>query len=166
MYDSIITFLHTTRTAYLQTGIDLVRSDGSSEDLPVVTSVLDCLRDLDLLDVIWTLQDVDIKTGRDVPGDVAMQWPDTGVVCLELDHGVGWGASIGVGFAQDLNITAGWVGWVGDGSIPDAISFGKDFCKESVHAMVWQEWGTYGSRGREDALDGWRMGSGCRERFG
>jgi hypothetical protein len=126
---NIITFLRTTRTADLQARVDLVRCDDGREDLPVVTGILDCLWDLDLLDIIWALEDIDIETGGHVPCDVAMQWPDTGVVSLKLDHSVSWRAGVWIGFAQDLNVTTGWVGWVGDGSIPNAIAFGEDFYK-------------------------------------
>ena len=43
------------------------------------------------LEVGGSLDDVDVQTLGHVPGDVAMEWPDTWVVLSILDDGVGWG---------------------------------------------------------------------------
>jgi hypothetical protein len=77
------------------------------------------------LDVIRSLEDVDVQTTADVPCDVAMEWPDGWIVLGPLKHDVSRGIGV-LGLANELNIAHLCIQRVRDDTIPLANSFGKD----------------------------------------
>jgi hypothetical protein len=60
-----------------------------------------------------------------VPGEVAVERPDAGIVSDELHYNERRG-SILLGLLKDLSVTAIGVAWIGDGAVPGAETFRKD----------------------------------------
>jgi len=78
---------------------------------PVAAGVKDVLCELELGNVIGTLHHVDVETARYVPGDVAMEWPDTWVVHVDLtDHEATGNELLGITTLRVLRVD--------DGSVP------------------------------------------------
>lgn len=77
------------------------------------------------MDVSRSFQDIDIETTGDVPRDVAVQWPHSRVVCVELDYDVGRGVGA-YGVWKDLDVAPLGVTGVGDGAVPGTCSLGED----------------------------------------
>lgn len=114
---------------HLQAGIDLVDYILASKCSPILASLGNSSRDIVVLDISWSFKNVDIKTSTHVPCNVAMQRPYTWVIRLELNDDVRWNWWPGgwnSRHLQDLSVTAGWVLWVGDGTVPCSGAFGED----------------------------------------
>ena len=77
-----------------------------------------------VLDLIGTLHKVHVKAGGCMPGDVAVEGPDTGVVGIVLKDVVAVAAN-------DMRVTACWVRRIGDSAVPFAVTGGK-----FVHVMA------------------------------
>lgn len=60
-----------------------------------------------------------------MPGDVAVEWPDAGVVGKELEDDECGGAVL-LRLLEDLCVAAVGVGWTRDGAIPSAEAFSED----------------------------------------
>jgi hypothetical protein len=75
------------------------------------------LWNIKLLNVTWSLKNIDIQATADVPCDVAMHWPDTRVVLVPLKNDVAWSA-VGKTGLHKLNITTLGIGCVDDSAIP------------------------------------------------
>ena len=80
------------------------------------------------LELVWLLNDVDVQTLGHVPGDVAMEWPDTWIVLLVLDDGVGWlVGDNGTEWWDTEGVTDDSAGWVTlDDAIPGDRTSGED----------------------------------------
>ena len=74
--------------ARLQTRVDLIRDVAVCPGVPGLTDITRHLRERELLNVGWALEDVDVQACGYVPRDVAVHGPHTGVVLLELKHDV------------------------------------------------------------------------------
>jgi len=75
-------------------------------------------------DVGWALHQVDVEPGGHVPGDVAVEGPDAGVVGIVLEHVVAVAA-------DDVRVAARRVGRVGDRAVPLTGARG-----ELIHVMA------------------------------
>lgn len=111
--------------ADLQARVNLVGHVLVGPCTPVLASLRHCAWDIVVLDIIRTLNDIDVQAGADMPGDVAVERPDAGIVGEELHHNERWG-SILLGLLEDLRVTAIGVTWIGDGAVPGAETFRKD----------------------------------------
>jgi len=80
------------------------------------------------LDIIWSLENVDVQASTDVPRDVAMHWPDTGVVLIPLEHNVtrGDGSAIKGTRLHELNVTSLGVVCIGNRAVPFTNTFSKN----------------------------------------
>lgn len=94
-------------------------------------------RDVVLGDVVRPLEDVDVKTSRHVPGDVAVERPDTGVVKIELHNDVR-GRRTGVsGRRQNVDVATLRVAGVGDNAVPGAKALREDIHVVAVHVHCY-----------------------------
>lgn len=73
-----------------------------------------------------TYHDVDVETAADVPSDMAMEGPNTGIVGIDLEHDV-------IESGEKLNIASLRILWVGDFAIPDAETLRKHEEVVTVH---------------------------------
>jgi len=120
----------TTRTffdRFLQTRIDLQWDVCLGPLVVVDAGLLDRLWEW-ALELVWLLNDVDVQTLGHVPGDVAMEWPDTWIVLLVLDDGVGWlVGDNGTEWWDTEGVTDDSAGWVTlDDAIPGDRTSGED----------------------------------------
>lgn len=111
--------------ADLQTRVNLIRHVVVGPRTPVLASLRYRTWDVVVLDLVRTLDNVDIQASTDVPGDVTVEWPHTSVVGEELHDDVGW-CSIRLCLLEDLRVTTIWIAWIGNGAIPSAKAFGED----------------------------------------
>lgn len=97
---------------------------------PVTAGLRDYGGNDSLLDQLGLLHGVDVEATTDVPRDMAMQWPHTGVVGVVLDdHMGGDGRSAGL---NELHVSALRVGRVHDDAVPCARAFGQNVKVVSV----------------------------------
>ena len=53
---------------------------------PVSTILIRCRRNDHVLNISWPLHDISIKTPGDMPGNMAVEGPDAGVVLFPLEN--------------------------------------------------------------------------------
>lgn len=97
---------------------------------PVTAGLCDYGGNDSFLDQLGLLHGVDVEATADVPRDMAMQWPHTGVVGVVLDDEIrGGGLRAGL---NELHVSALRVGRVHDGAVPCARTFGQNVKVMSV----------------------------------
>lgn len=95
--------------------------------LPTVASLLDSIRDMQIRNVLFSLQEIDKQASGGVPCNVTMERPSTWVVAINLENEVGVGASSRWKCARnDKSVSAGWIFGVLNGTVPFAGALGKD----------------------------------------
>ena len=103
----------------LHSTINLLHNMRAGVLLPVITRLLHHHRNLILRDLVRTLHKVDIKAHRQMPGDMAMERPDTRIIGIILHHHPAIGPQV-------VCIATLWVLWVDDGSIPGIVAVVED----------------------------------------
>lgn len=86
------------------------------------------------MNVLWALKDVDVQTSTDVPCDVTMHRPDTGVVLVPLENDVA-GSTIEQTGLHKLNVTTLCVVCVGDGAVPLTNAFSENMVIVAVKML-------------------------------
>lgn len=112
----------------------MVDNDRIGVGIPSALAILEFLWDGQFLDVIWALEDVDVQASAHVPGDVTMQWPDTGIILVPLENNVA-GCTVGQTSLHQLDITTLGVVCMGDGSVPFTNTLGKDMVIVAVKML-------------------------------
>jgi len=98
----------------LHATINLLHNMRAGVLLPIITRLLHHHRNLILRDLVRTLHKVDIKAHRQMPGDMAMERPDTRIIGIILHHHPAMGPQV-------VCIATLWVPWVDDGAIPGIV---------------------------------------------
>ena len=89
------------------------------------TGVFNALWNLQFLDVVGPFKNVDVKACTHMPSNVAVEWPDTWVVLIELNHNVGWHGG-GLGSVHQENVATLRVECILDFAIPEPVALIKD----------------------------------------
>ncbi len=107
-------------TASSQPTVNLIRNIVPSPRAPVATGLRHDRWDWHILDnLIRPFEQVDVQTSRHMPSDMAVEWPDTGVVRVDMDDDVaGFGVTDGDG--QDLHVSSLRVRGVDDGAVSNS----------------------------------------------
>ena len=98
----------------LHAAINLLHNMRAGVLLPVITRLLHHHRNLILRDLVRMFHKVDIKAHRQMPGNMAMERPDTRIIGIILHHHPAIGPQV-------VCIATLWVLWVDDGSIPGIV---------------------------------------------
>lgn len=94
------------------------------ERIPVCACLSYAVRYLELRDVGLSDHEVGVETGAVVPCEMAMEWPDTGVIREELDDCVRWDYALvrDSSSRQDMDVASHGVGWVCDVAVPRTVA--------------------------------------------
>jgi hypothetical protein len=116
---------------FLKTRVDLINKVVAGPSIPRSTYL--CSGGWENLsgNISWTLKDLNVQASADVPGNVAMEWPDSWIILSPLQNNIRWGVGI-LCWADKLNITALCIVRVGDDAVPSA----EAFCENVIIVSV------------------------------
>jgi len=103
----------------------LIWDIGVGPSIPSSSGIRDALRNLEILNIGWALEYVDVQTGRHVPRNVAMHWPNTWVIIGPLYNDEAWCVVIW-SRSEDLNIANLRVCCVDNSAIPISSSLSEN----------------------------------------
>lgn len=112
------------KSHHLDTTVNLVYNICVRICIPICARGSDLIRDRVLLDAVGLHKELHVEASGGVPGNVAMEWPYTGVGWVKLHHDVSVGLHL-------LHVAALRVAGIGDDAVPGTRARG-----EHVHVVA------------------------------
>jgi len=109
----------------LETRVNLVDKVAVGPGIPCRAKISCNLWEGLLSNVGWSLQDVNVQTTADVPGNVAMGGPDSWIILSPLENNVRWSGGVW-SRANELDVAHLRVAGVGDCAVPCTNTLIKD----------------------------------------
>lgn len=88
---------------------------------------------MNLLHIVGMFQHIDIESARDVPRDMAVEWPYTRVVHVKLEDDVGWCVAVILSVREQVHVPALWIVSIDNAAIPGTVAFCQNEHVVAVH---------------------------------